>query len=269
MSTISLVAVDLDGTLLTSRHVLAPEGARLLGQAARAGVHVVLATTRNPNVVQGFCRSLEIDDPIICTNGAQVWGSPAGPVWACHTLPADTAQVIARWADERGWELSTTVGPMTYWRQRPGQTLGPIAPHLTVVRTNVDAITGDPVRILVSQPDAVESIRSLCQSRLSGQCRTETYHNRDGTVHSLGIFALQADKGTALALVRERLGAGKQQTMAIGDNSNDLPMFAHAGIGVAMGNAPDPVKQMATAAAPGNDEEGVAWAISHFVLTRS
>ena len=255
MRTTALVAIDLDGTLLTSQHVLAPEGARRIARAARSGVHVVLSTTRNPDTVQSFCRQLEIDSPMICTNGAQVWGSPHGPVWAHHTIPRDTALALARLADERRWELSITVGATTYWQQRPGQTLGPIAPGIVVVPTCVDAIVGAPVRMLANQPDAIEGIRSVCRSRLSDQCFTETYYAPDGSEHSLGVFALQADKGTALALVCERLGIDEKRTVAIGDNPNDLPMFARAGVSVAMGNAPDHVKQAASAVAPSNNEQ--------------
>jgi len=266
---ISLVAVDLDGTLLTSAGTLAAEGARLLRQAARDGVRVVLATTRNPDRVQPVCRSLEINDPLICTNGAQVWGSPDGPVWACHAIPQEVALAIAQLADAQGWELSTTVGPTTYWRQRPDQALGPITPHVMVVATNSDAIIGDPVRILASQPEAIEGIRPFCQ-QFAGRCYTETYYGPHGQVHSLGIFALQANKGAALALVLDRLSLGWERAMAIGDNPNDLPMFPHARISVAMANAPGEVKQKATVVAPSNDEEGVAWALQMFrVILRS
>ena len=266
MTGISLVAVDLDGTLLTSQRAPALEGARLLKQAARGGIRVILATTRNPGSVRSFCRSLEIDDPMICTNGAQVRGSPDGPVWAYHAIPKEAALAIAQWADVQGWELSTTVGPVTYWRQRPGQALGPVAPDLTVVRTNADAIGDDPVRILVSQPEAIEGIRSLCRSRLAEQCYTETYYGPDGRAHSLGVFAWQANKGAALTLVLDRLNIEPGQAIAIGDNPNDLSMFACVQISIAMGNAPDEVKRRATIVAPTNDEEGVAWALQRFVL---
>jgi hypothetical protein len=258
---IRLIAVDLDGTLLTSEKRLAPEGTRRLKKAARDGKHVVLATTRNPDSVRPFCRTLEIDEPIICTNGAQVWASPDGPVWATHSIPQEAALEIARRADRRRWELSITVGEMTYLRQRPGQALGPVGASRTVVASNSDAMVGEPVRILAWHPDAIDGIRRLCQSKLVGQCTTETYYRADGTVHSLGVFALGADKGTALDLVLDRLRLKPEDVMAIGDNFNDLPMFARARIGVAMSNAPDEVKRAATAVAPSNDEEGVAWAL--------
>jgi Cof subfamily protein (haloacid dehalogenase superfamily) len=263
---LSLVAVDLDGTLLTIENTLAPEGARLLKQAARAGVHVVLATTRNPDSVLSFCRALEINDPLICANGAQVWGSPTGPVWAYRSIPTEAALTIARLADAHNWELSTTVGSMTYWRRRPGQALGPFALNVTIVATNSDAIVGDPVRILVHQPQAVEEIQALCHSQLAEQCYAEVYYKRDGSIHSLGVFALGANKGAALALVLERLGIEQEDVMAIGDNPNDVPMFSFARVRVAMADAPAEVKRNATAVAPTNNQEGVAWALRRFVL---
>ncbi len=261
-----LVAVDLDGTLLTSAGTLATEGARLLGQAVRRGVRVVLATTRNPDTTQPFCRQLGIDDPIICANGAQVWGSPAGPVWAHRTMPREVALSIARLADEHGWELSTTVESTTYWRQRPGQALGPMTAHITVVPSNADAVVGDPVRILIVQPEAIEAIRTLCSTRFAGRCSLELYVDGRDVVRSLCVSAPGADKGTALRQVLVRLGITPGQAMAIGDHSNDLPMLAVAGLGVAMGNAPAIVREQADIVAPSNDEEGVAWALKRFVF---
>ena len=57
------------------------------------------------------------------------------------------------------------------------------------------------------------------------------------------------------------------QVMAIGDNLNDLPMFSRARISVAMSNAPNQVKRGATAVAPSNDDEGVAWALKEFGIS--
>ncbi len=261
-----LVAVDLDGTLLTGERTLAPGGVRSLRQAIRQGVYVVLSTTRNPGSTQPFCREIGTNAPMICTNGAQVWGSPEGPAWVCHTIPQEVALAIAQLADAHGWELSTTVGAVTYWRQRPGQPLGPYRPRITVVERNIDAIVGDPVRILVWLPEAVEAVRTLCEARFADRCYTTTYHHPDGTVESLSISAPQADKGTALRLVLERLGIEPEHAAAIGDNANDVPMFRVAGTSIAMGNALPAIKAQADAVAPGHNDEGVAWAVQRFVL---
>jgi hypothetical protein len=264
MGMISLIAIDLDGTLLTTEKSLAAEGADLLRQAYRRGVYVILTTARNPDSVRRYCLELGIDHPIICSNGAQVWGSPEGPVWIDLTMSRETALAIARYADAHDWEITTTIGSTTYLRQRPDQALGPLNPERIVVATNVDAVIGNPMRILVFEPDAIEGIGSFCRSTLAGQCSVETWYNADGTLHSLGIFPPNVEKGNALAFVLERLGIHKEQVMAIGDNFVDLSMFRYAAISVAMGNAPDEVKQQATVVAPDNDAEGVAWALRFY-----
>jgi Cof subfamily protein (haloacid dehalogenase superfamily) len=265
MSGISVVAVDLDGTLLLSDGSPAPEGMRLLKQAAENGVYVIVSTTRNPASVRPLSAQLEIDHPIVCTNGAQVWGSPDGPVWAHHTIPMEAALAVAQLADTHGWGLSITIESMIYWRQRPGQPLGEVEPNRMVVRTNMDALGEEPDAIAVWEPEAFQPVRELCQG-LTDQCYFETYYRVDGSEHSLVVFPLLADKGEGLDLVLERLGIGWEEVVAIGDNPNDLPMIRKAGVGVAMGNAPDEVKREATLVAPSNDEEGVAWALKELEL---
>lgn len=269
MDKISLIAVDLDGTLLTSDGQIAPEGGRTLMEAARTGVRVVLATTRNPDTVRNICQCLALRDPMICTNGAQVWGSPDGPVWLCDTIPRAAALRIAHLADEHGWELSTTIGDIAYWRQRPGQPLGYLKPDVVIVPTNAAAMVDDPVRIIVNEPAAIIAVRDLCQTALAGQCHAEIYYDPDGAVHSLCVFAPGTSKGQALALVEARLNIPPEEVMVIGDNPNDLTMFPHARLRVAMGNAVESVKRQATAVAPSNDEEGVAWAVRHLVLGKA
>ena len=263
---IRLVAVDLDGTLLTSEGAPAPEGCRLLSLAARQGVRVVLSTARGAHYTRPFCHQLGITDPIINSNGAQIWESPDGLLWASYTIPRPVALEITREADLHGWELSTSVGEMTYWRMRAGQAPGQLSENRTLVETNSDALTGEPMRILVHQPEAIACLLDLCLTRFALQCRTELYVSADGRTESLGIFPFAANKGTALRFVLDRLNIHPDQVMAIGDNNSDLPMFYTARVHVAMGNAPANVKERATAIAPNNDHEGVAWALQQFLF---
>jgi len=105
----------------------------------------------------------------------------------------------------------------------------------------------------------------LCQSEYPDRCRVETYHAKpNGEITSLGIFGREANKGSALGLVLRRLKVDRSQVMAIGDDFNDLPLFSHARIKIAMGNAQAELKSQATAVAPSNDDEGVAWALKQF-----
>ena len=81
------------------------------------------------------------------------------------------------------------------------------------------------------------------------------------------LIAPGLSKGIALATVAKRLGVERDQVIAIGDEENDVPMLQWAGLGLAMGNAPDSVKRMAHAVIPSVDEDGVAWAIDRYILS--
>ena len=74
---IRLLALDLDGTLLTSAKQLPRVGGDLLARAAQQGLLVVLVTTRRYASTVRFYRELGLQTPFVCDNGAQVWASPA------------------------------------------------------------------------------------------------------------------------------------------------------------------------------------------------
>ncbi len=277
---IRLISVDLDGTLFRSDSTPSPEGVRLLQGANGMGVRIVINTTRNIGGVRSLCRAWGFSDPVICTNGAQIFASPEGPVWASFTIPMAVARSVARLADEHGWEVSTSVGKLSYLRQRPGQPLGPIEhwsdvgmegkpdlPRLVVVSTNEEALVGDPMRMLLHEPEAIAAVQGLTE-QFPEECLTETYYEPDGRVHSLCVLPREADKGSALEFVAGKLEIPLVQTLAIGDNTNDMPMFAAAGVSTAMGNATPEVKAAATVVGPSNDDEGVAWAVRRFVVGR-
>lgn len=280
-SSIRLISVDLDGTLLRGDKTPAPEGLRQLQAARRAGVRIVINTTRNVGGVRSLCAEWGFSDPMICTNGAQIYGSPEGPAWISYTIPMVVAAAVARLADRNGWEVSTSVGYRSYFRQRPGQAIGPVKhsssigmeevqglPQLTIVPTNEAALIAEPVRMLLHQPEAIAVVQELA-AQFPQDCRVERYYKPDGRLHSLCILPCKADKGRALRYVAKKLEIPLDEVLAIGDNPNDMPMFAAAGVSVAMGNAPPEVRAVATVVGPSSDGEGVAWAVRKFVSGRS
>jgi Cof subfamily protein (haloacid dehalogenase superfamily) len=85
----------------------------------------------------------------------------------------------------------------------------------------------------------------------------------------LEVLNKQAHKGAAVKNLAEHLGIKQEEVMAIGDNENDLTMVEYAGIGVAMANATENVKNAADVLTASNEEDGVAEVINKYVLANN
>lgn len=85
---------------------------------------------------------------------------------------------------------------------------------------------------------------------------------------NLEINALGATKGDAILRLARYLGLKPEETMGFGDGGNDLTMMKKAGVGVAMGNAEEEIKEASNYVTASKDEDGVAWAIEKLVLRR-
>ena len=90
--------------------------------------------------------------------------------------------------------------------------------------------------MLLHERESIAAARDLTE-QFPRHCRTETHYKPDGRVHSLCVLPREADKGTALEFEGRKLEIPLAQTLAIGDNPNDMPMIAAAGVSAAMGNA--------------------------------
>jgi HAD superfamily hydrolase (TIGR01484 family) len=125
----------------------------------------------------------------------------------------------------------------------------------------------EPMRILAYEEATIRGItRHLDEHGYRSKVTVQYYYHADDSVRSMGIFPQDANKGKALTYVCERLGIPLEETLAIGDGSNDIPMFELAGKAAVMGNARDVVKGCADFVCASNDEAGVAEAIEKYVL---
>jgi Cof subfamily protein (haloacid dehalogenase superfamily) len=260
---IRLVAIDVDGTLLTDKGDLPSRSVMLLREACGNGVHIVISTTRIAPFTDGICREIGTRSPLICANGAEVFAHPGGSVWMRRTIPLDLARRIAALSDEKGWRLWTAFGDHAFRTGDSKSAQTKMPDFITLVDKNLPAMESEPVSIFAGDPEAISMLSEICAE--DSRCRTDIYYNPEGDPISIGVFEKSADKGTALAYVAGRLGVPRGQTMAIGDNLNDVPMFDHAGVSVAMGNAIPSIKKAARFVAPTNNHGGVAWALEKFL----
>jgi len=264
---VRLIALDLDGTLLTRGNTVSDGNAAAVREAVAAGVHIVFATSRWYMLAKRTADMLGVTSPIICHNGAMI-RSPIDDARLLELMiPADAAREIAAICDERRYESMLTVDDVTYMITKRKDVDPKRLPESMLLTERLSDHAGEGVEgFLAFGQDAVDGLREQLGHRYDGVLNiawgySETFPPYVNIVHAA------ADKGRALQIVCDHVGVPIGEAMAIGDAAPDLEMMRVAGISMAMGNAPDDVKAQVDVVGPSNLDDGVAWAIREFALT--
>ncbi len=267
---IKLVAIDLDGTLLTDKKTVSVRNHDVLTQAKAQGVKIVLCTGRPLMAIRPYLDSLnlrEAGDYSITFNGGLVQKNDTGTIVEKVTLTkADVDELIAL-AKELDMPLDILSDEIVLCI-RTSSTYQTIYPSLNPLLTYKEAteaelaeytlfnkaVTAYDQEVLdqwiTKIPDAIKEKFEVIKTR-----NNLLEFMPKGVTKAAGIARLAAD-----------LGIEQTEIMAIGDEENDLSMVSYAKIGVAMENAVLPVKQAADFITKTNEEDGVALAIEKFVL---
>jgi Cof subfamily protein (haloacid dehalogenase superfamily) len=254
-----LIAIDVDGTLLTSSHELSPRVRQAVLAARSSGVHIALATGKLLHSVEELVRALELDGPQITLNGAAIMDARGGPPLMFWPLEEDglrAALAAIRAADpELGIAWYTT--EEIYSDAPRGPLDDVLAAYHEPPVVHVAALGPDlptPAKLLVTgSPERLAALRAAVTPRLEGIVRVITT-----TPDFLEFFSLRASKGIALRESMRLLGLTPEQVMALGDGENDISLLDEAGCGVAMANAVPALRARARREAPSNDDDGVA-----------
>jgi Cof subfamily protein (haloacid dehalogenase superfamily) len=260
-----LLVVDLDGTVRSRVHGIT-RGVRVAVAAAKErGVRVCVATGRMWRSAEPWVRALGADSPVILYNGGQVLDFRTGRTLYERRLPRDAAQ--AALALVRG---EPEVQPLLYLqdavyaeRRDPLVDAYALDDGLTYELTPAfePLLTDDPHKILViGRADRITALQS--KVRAAGL----PVHDVQSEPVYLEILPPNVSKGTALRAMLDALGLAAAETIAIGDNWNDVEMIEAAGLGVAMGQAPEGVRARANYVCGTAEEEGVRQVIERFVL---
>jgi hypothetical protein len=264
---IELIALDLDGTLLTGEKRITSVCADILADARRTGAKVVLATARPPRSVEAFYRQLDLQTPAIYYNGALVYDPSGHQVLLHRPIPADIAAGVVRLARQRCPEILVSGEIMDRWctdrvddrylvesaRLAGPDTIAPIEHWLTEPLTKL---------LLLGEPEKVAALAEQIARSFPHQVamvRTEGF--------GLQIMHATVSKVQALRTVAAELGVQREAILAIGDNVNDVEMLRWAGVGVAVANAAEPALEAADfVTRADNDHDAVAEAVRQLVL---
>jgi len=261
-----LVAIDLDGTLLSDEKTVPDTTVELIREAHKRGVAFTIATGRMSRGALRYAEQLGIDIPIITYNGAVIRSPMSGCVYREHKLPAvGAAQAVTLLKDQpvlRYVFLEDEVYTDTPhdWTDRYAGLLGV---EMNFVGDVLELLSEDPTMLVFMVPvmKAIE-LTELLKSGLDSQVRIT-----NSTEWFLDVLSAKASKGLALKQLAEHLGIAHEEVIAIGDNLNDVEMIEYAGLGVAVANATDGLKSVADYITEGPLAEGVEEVIIKHILS--
>jgi hypothetical protein len=266
-SKIRLIAIDLDGTLLTSaKRISDATVAVLRAVRIQARAYVVLASARPPRSVMPFYDQLGLDTPMINYNGALVWDPGARRVLMHLPIPLKTAKDIVYLARRLLPEVAVSAEILDRWytdrldERYVVETARFFQPD-RIARIS-EWLTEPVTKLLFLAP--AEGLRELARGIRHAFPHQVSMVQTDDNL--LQVMHVTASKAQALRTVAGELGVVREDVMAIGDNANDVCMLQWAGLAVAVANATPEVKAVARVLTGHNDEEGVAEAVRVHVL---
>jgi Cof subfamily protein (haloacid dehalogenase superfamily) len=267
-----LLALDLDGTSIELGQMPTPPVKQAVAAAMDRGVRVVVATGRPYVSARKFQAALELETPLICFQGALVKEADGDQsTLLARPLPEEPLAEVIELAGQRGWEfnlysedfiyLADMHHPGSFYELWFGLPCAPVPSLTEALRVMRDRGTPPLKGMFIGESDLVDRLTPEVQER---------YGDRFAVVRSHTLFseitAPDVSKGSALAFLAARYGIAREETIAAGDNGNDVAMIAWAGLGVAMANATPEAKAVADWVAPSVAEDGVAALIDRFIL---
>lgn len=267
--TIKLFATDLDGTLLPTGIEVPPENAKAVRDMVDAGVIVTLATGRMYRATLPIARSLGVDVPLITYNGALI-KSAAGEVIHEDCLDRSLALSIVEFCQAREWHVQTYSDDRLRFAEKNSFAIG----YMRAIKIEGEAVGWDGLKKFSDRMYKLLLVTSGLEASNAAIVELEReFGDRIDALKSQPHYVEITSKGVSKAAALRRLAARFdvpiEQTMAIGDSGNDLPMLRAAGVSVAMGNASDEVKSACKFVTGNCLDGGFAQAAYKFVLNRN
>ena len=270
---IRLIALDIDGTLITSDRQIGPDTRQSLMKLHEQGCAVVLATGRAFRSLQDVMEQLGCADYAITSSGGGVFARDGTMLFAAEMAP-ERAQAVAETVAAFGLTPELYIHGQAYasgyqldhmdeWgvnKKTQGyirDTRIRIEDFSAFLQENLHRIEGMDV---LMAPSSVAPALRLALGQLEGLAVTSS------SPHYVDVNTAGVTKASGLRHLGAILGIQAGEMMAFGDAENDLPMLRYAGAGVAMANAVPELLEAADYVTASNDADGIAAALRHFNL---
>ncbi|EFB75550.1 Cof-type HAD-IIB family hydrolase [Subdoligranulum variabile] len=274
MSKIRLVALDLDGTVFNDEKQISPRTLDAIRAALAKGVDVLPATGRTVTGVPRQFAEIPGVRYALTSNGASVVDLQTGEKLVCLPFDAALAERAFDVVRPFGGMLSVFINGESYTAaSTSGDGLEMVPENLREYFRTTRNVVPDMHRMMEEHPHEIEKFSILYPTEAQRDAAWQavaaacpTLEITSSIERNMELNAPGVSKGPGLMALAKRLGLAREQVMAVGDSGNDRTMVELAGLGVAMGNATEEIRQAADVITADNNHDGVAEAIEKYVL---
>jgi Cof subfamily protein (haloacid dehalogenase superfamily) len=264
--TVKLMLADVDGTLVTQDKVLTDKAISAVRDLHQAGVLFAITSGRPPRGMAMLADPLDLQTPIAAFNGGVLVNRDMSVIEQ-RVLPEDLVAPVADMMGSFGLDVWLYSGADWYVPKADG-------PHVAretwtvkfepkIMSGGIAALTSSVAKLVGVSDDtgAVDRATTAVHDAFGDHVAAAT-----SQPYYLDVTHPQANKGAVAQYLAARYSLQPQDIATIGDMPNDVLMFAHSGLSIAMGNASSQVKRAARRVTTSNEDEGFATAVERFVL---
>ncbi len=267
-----LVAIDMDGTLLNSKGLVSDRTRQAIHDASKKGVYVVLATGRILKSAINHSIELNLNKPIISSNGAIIVDEKQNIIYK-KPMKFDAVEQVMKigqseniyyhFYSEDGFYANTYIEDvLNFYNTEESKNNGrEIKVNIFKDYKEIDKNGINAYKFLF-----LDDNRSKLDNLKEKLMSIDNISVCSSWGNNLEVMDLEVSKGNSLEYLCNRLNIPSDQVIAIGDNENDISMIKYAGLGVAMGNGVEKTKSVADLIGKTNDEDGVARIIEKYIL---
>ena len=266
-----LIALDIDGTLLNSKKEVTKEVFDAIQMAKKKGVKVVLSTGRPLPGVQSLLKELKLNNEenyVVTFNGGLVQEISSQDVISNIEMSYEDFNIIYNELSKKHnvkIHINTPDSVVVPYKDAPKYSIHEAnLNNIPVICMDESEINEDLTFckvMLIDEPEIIDNIITKIP---------KDFHDKYTIVRSAPFFLdflnKKVNKGSGLQALCNKLNIDPCEVIAVGDEENDRHMIEFAGLGVAMGNARDSIKEIANYITDSNDNHGIAKVISEFIL---
>lgn len=261
-----LVALDMDGTLLNENQKISDRVKKAIAEARTKGIKIILSSGRGFKGIEKYVKELQLDELVVSLNGAVVTDASGDEIiFSIHMEPEISRRIMEL---QKEYDIFSIIfiGKKMYVEELNEKALyfsSFEGVELITVRSMLKFYSTQPIgkMLMIGENERLVMFKEKLLEEI-GTAINATFSLPD----FLEVYNINVNKGIILHKIAEYYGIKREEIIAIGDGENDTSMIEYAGLGVAMENGMDSVKNAADIITKSNTEDGVAHVIEKYIL---